>query len=74
MGGPNRDLKRSQSQTNHQIVLDTKKLTIPNAAREGRVGSTAGSAGGKARGLFGYSTRDVSPTMIGATKGLTGDC
>ena len=45
IGGPNRDLrgKKSQGQTNHRGMLHKGWLTIPNAAREGRVGGAADS-------------------------------
>lgn len=56
IGGPNRDLGKSQGQTNHRVVPDKGMLTVPNAAREGRVDGAAGSTWGKTRGLFGYST------------------
>lgn len=47
MGGPNRDLKEESGLDEAAI---NAPLTLPNAAREGRVGGATGSAGGKARG------------------------
>ena len=65
-------LEKSYSQTNCRAVLNKKRLTIPNAAREGRDGG-GGSTEGKARGLFGYSTRQVSQAVKQKMASLTGD-
>lgn len=66
--------EKIQGQAKRRVARNRGKLTIPKAAREGRVGGTARSTGGKARGLLGYSTWHVSQSnMTNMKQGPTGD-